>query len=229
MTSFLKVVQASALAFCVCVTGAAQATVFFEFVQTSLSPSSAPISVGGWIAVSDDAYASGLSVRNSYGNWAAWNPTNNPAPLISDTQHYWWLNYGIEWIEFRVDGASPTIPGIITVAPDYRAAPDLGNILNLSWVVSLQSNPFEVPTGGIFFNSGLQTFEFILDGATSSGRYASDLGPFDCFKIPQCSFTGDFFRAEGDFRIPEPGSLMIVTVGMVGLAAIGRRRKVRDH
>jgi hypothetical protein len=160
--------------------------------------------------------AAGLSVsRGSFGD-----PATDPA-----TSNL--LGTGI-------DALFISVPGDSTTLDDFVAADPFNNNLP-NWFVSLSSAPSGVPTGEIYFNNieGNTTFDFVFGGTTSSifgtppDTISMGSDPYACVldypagSFLDCTVTGTWALVGS---IPEPASIGLLAPGVLGLAALRRRR-----
>ncbi|WP_043834614.1 PEP-CTERM sorting domain-containing protein [Muricoccus aerilatus] len=206
--SFRNVALAVGLALSVAATGPASADVIFNFVGTSYTPPGQPTEfvnrVNGQLVVTDAAYASGYTFsRTQLGTFA-----NGPTIQQSDSTD------GLVGVTFRFgpESASNADFGLQRNAIQY-----FGAIYQIAIDISAAANSF--PVGSLYFKDLNFLVNYTLSGATGSG-FGGILGMGNCTE-PGCAFTTITTQA-----VPEPASMALFGAGLLGLAAVRRKRQV---
>ncbi len=143
----------------------AAADVVFTFNQTGSTPGGA-VTASGSIALSDAAFASGVSISQ-----------NHMLPQAD------WTALGILGLNFVTNGFSASLANLI---------PRPLTSLPFSWVLNLSSAPAGTPTGRFIFNDTNSDMQFNLNGESSTGAFNSDFGGPSCGRTGVCQFTGNF-------------------------------------
>lgn len=198
--SMRQTLMAGVLAALPWIAAPAEASVFFEFRQTSVEPTPYPVQATGWIAISDAAYAAGLSF--SYNNF--------DPPLLS------WQTLGIEGLYFFATGI-PYSDLMVTLDMLIASSePPFDPTEMRYWTFNVMSTPSGTPDVMLRYFDDHNEFTWTLSESDATVVYLSD-------------FVGDVSNAtviHGNFvRVPEPATAGLLLVGLGALYGAGRRRK----
>lgn len=180
----------------------ASADAIFRFTQTGSTPSGAVTGASGVLALTDAAFAAGVSIGRGF-------PNNGPAPPLNGDSL---VGTGITELTFSVPVQSITLTASLAQFVPYPIG------AGFFWGVALTSGPGGIPTGYIRFNDSESDFTFNLNGELSFGSFNSDQGGV-CGTTGVCQFSGTFQQS-----VPEPASLGLFAFALASLS-LGRRAR----